>query len=152
MQRKINFPGFYFLSEEIFFERFIYFLYIKKNITAGFIRQTRFFVRVISLFFDSSHTYYSLFHEKTAIPRVWRITVFLFLFYRTSGLREDRPYNRNYDNGYNHGHYNQTGSAFYVIHKRVFPGSQDEGVRRCAYRAGKCAGGSNENRHKYGSR
>lgn len=52
MQRKINFPGFYFLSEEIFFERLIYFerLYIKKNITADFIRQTRFFVRVISLF------------------------------------------------------------------------------------------------------
>ena len=158
MQRKINFPGFYFLPEEIFFERLIYFerLYITPIYKEKYNRR---FYQTDTIYLCGSFHYFLirlilfiLYSMKKPLSRVWGITVFLFLFYRTFNLREERPYNRNYDNGYNHGNDNQTGSAFYVIHERVFPGSQDEGVRRCAYRAGKCAGGSNENRHKYGSR
>ena len=56
MQRKINFTGFYFLSEEIFFERLIYFerLYItpiyKEKYNRRFYQTDTIFVRVISLF------------------------------------------------------------------------------------------------------
>lgn len=38
-------------------------------------------------------------------------------------LREERPNNRNHDDGYDKADNNQSGSAFYVIHKCIFAGT-----------------------------
>ena len=67
--KKNNFSRASFFSGKKFFLTPLYISLYKKKYNRRFYQTDTIFVRVISLFFDSFHPYYSLFHEKTAIPR-----------------------------------------------------------------------------------
>lgn len=62
--------------------------------------------------------------------------------------REERPYHRDYNQGYDESYDYQTGTSFYIVHEFVSARAKYQSVRRSTYRSCECTRCCNSDSHQ----